>query len=182
MDDRRINILGASGSGASTVGRELSAILGVPHFDSDDYYHVRADPPFQIQRSPRQRCALLTADVRQSSSWVLSGGVAGWEPYPQLQFTLVVFLWVPTAVRLERLRCREYERFGERIRPGGDMYATHEDFIAWAARYDIGDVEGKTLKRHEAYLAEQTCPVLEYREALAPSQITAAIVQSFGVG
>ncbi len=35
----RINIIGASGSGASTFGKHLAATLGVPHFDSDDYYH-----------------------------------------------------------------------------------------------------------------------------------------------
>ena len=176
MHPHRINILGASGCGASTVGRQLSAALSVPFFDCDDYYHEPTDPPFLRQRTPHDRHALLTADLGRETSWVLSGGVAGWEPYPQLNFTLIVFLWVPASIRLERLRRRERARFGPRVLPGGDMHDAHEEFIAWAARYDAGDVQGKTLARHEAYLAAQSCPVLPFRGARPTAEITSAIL------
>ncbi|GJM24197.1 MAG: hypothetical protein DHS20C16_06120 [Phycisphaerae bacterium] len=156
----RVNILGASGCGASTIGRTLAVELSIPHFDCDDYYHSPTDPPFQIQCTPRQRFDAITADLSPSGSWVLSGGVAGWNPYPQLEFTMIVFVTLPTPIRVERLRAREYVRFGDRIRNGGDMHEAHEEFIEWASRYDVGDVEGKTRERHEAYLAEQTCPVI----------------------
>jgi hypothetical protein len=43
-------------------------------------------------------------------------------------------------------------------------------------RADIGDVDGKTLPRHEAYLAAQRCPVHQVREARPTSEITAAIL------
>lgn len=180
MHPHRINILGASGCGASTVGRQLSAALAIPYFDCDDYYHEPTDPPFLRQRTPADRHTLLTADLGRETSWVLSGGVAGWEPYPQLHFTLIVFLWVPAPIRLERLRRREQARFGPRVLPGGDMHAAHEDFLAWAARYDAGNVEGKTLAQHEAYLAAQTCPVLQFRDAQPTNQIVNAITQSLG--
>lgn len=166
----RINILGASGVGTSTVGRALAVSLGVPHFESDNYYHGFSDPPFQNPRSPSERYALITADLGGALSWVLSGGVAGWDPDPRLNFTLMVFLWAPAPVRIERLRRREYERFGDRIREGGDMYEVHEEFIAWASRYDAGDVDGKTLARHQTYLAVQTCPVLELRDMASTDQ------------
>lgn len=180
MTAHRINILGASGCGASTLGRQLAAALAVPHLDADDYYHAPSDPPFRHPRPPHERHALITADLTRAESWVLSGGVAGWEPCPQLDFTLFVFLWLPAPVRLERLRRRELERFGPRILPGGDMHTDHEAFIAWAARYDHGDVEGKTLARHQAYLAAQTCPVLNLRGAMPPSQAVSAILESLG--
>lgn len=176
----RIDILGASGSGATTVGRALATALGVPHFDSDDYYHAPSDPPFQRPRAADERHARITGDLSRAGSWVLSGGVAGWEPYPELGFTLIVFLWAPAAVRIERLRRRERERFGARVLPGGDMHAAHEEFIAWAARYDAGDVEGKTLARHEAYVAGQSCPVLEYREERGVGEIVAEILGAMG--
>ena len=158
--NHRINILGASGCGASTIGRALAMELSIPHFDSDDYYHAPTDPPFQVQHSPQERHDAIIADLSPQGSWELSGGVAGWDPYPQLVFTMIVFVTTPTEIRIERLRAREYERFGDRIRRGGDMHAAHEEFIEWASRYDVGDVEGKTRQRHEAYLAEQTCPVV----------------------
>lgn len=175
MNRHRINILGASGAGASTVGRALAAELHVPHFECDDYYHGTSDPPFQNPRSSDERCALITADLDKASGWVLSGGVAGWEPYPQLDFTLMVLIWTPTPIRIERLQNREYERFGDRIREGGDMHEAHEEFIEWAARYDIGDVDGKTSARHQAYLAKQTCPVLELRDVASTEQSVDAI-------
>lgn len=176
MKNHCINILGASGCGASTTGRALANALSVPHFDCDDYYHGVSDPPFQNPRSPQERHALITRDLCAEASWVLSGGIAGWEPYPPLDFTLIVFLWIPAEIRIERLRRREFERFGDRILEGGDMHEAHEEFITWAARYDANDVEGKTLARHEAYLAMQTCPVLELRELMSTERCVSAIL------
>ncbi|NOX58520.1 MAG: adenylate kinase [Planctomycetes bacterium] len=180
MKTHRINILGASGCGASTVGRALSAALSVPYFDCDDYFHGPSDPPFQNPRSPQERHGLIVADLPPTQSWVLSGGVAGWDPYPQLDFTLVVLLWVPTPIRIERLRRRERERFGKRILKGGDMHEAHEDFIEWASKYDVGDIEGKTLARHEAYLAMQTCSVFELRDEISTDQAINMILAALG--
>lgn len=176
VNGHRINIFGASGCGASTAGRALAAQLAVPYFDSDDYYHEPTDPPFQKQRAPDARCKLLTADLGRTKGWVLAGGVAGWSPCPTLDFTLIVFLWVPTPVRIERLRRREFERFGKRILSGGDMHAAHEAFIDWASHYDIGGIEGKTLALHEALLAETTCPIVQIREAMPTAQIVDVIL------
>jgi adenylate kinase family enzyme len=176
--NHRINILGASGCGASTIGRALAKELSVPHFDSDDYYHAATDPPFQVQHSPQQRHDAIVADLSQTASWVLSGGVAGWDPYPELDFTMMVFLTVPTPIRIERLRLREYARFGDRIRERGDMYDAHEEFIEWASRYDEGGIEGKTLARHEAYLTGQSCPIIKLDGMLSAERAVDSICLS----
>ncbi|MCA9521823.1 MAG: hypothetical protein KC609_12655 [Myxococcales bacterium] len=121
---------------------------------------------------------MITADLLPTKDWVLSGGVAGWVPYPELDFTLIAFLTVPTDERIRRLRRREQDRFQERVRAGGDMHAAHEEFIHWASRYDIGDVMGKTRERHEAYLAEQSCPVLRLDGLLPASQLVERVVEA----
>ena len=173
----RVNVLGASGSGTSTLGKSLAAALSLPHFESDDFFHGPSDPPFQNPRSGEERYELIGRALRPDHSWVLSGGLAGWSPYPELNFTCIVFLYVPTATRIERLRRRERERFGERVLAGGDMHHIHEEFIAWASRYDAGDIEGKTLSLHERYLREQSCPILEFREEYPLSEMTEKVVQ-----
>lgn len=178
MADFRINVIGASGSGTSTLGRSLALALNIPFFDSDDYFHTLTDPPFQKPRSPDERYEMICRDLKPDGNWVLSGGIVSWSPCPLLDFTCIVFLYVPTAIRVERLRARERMRFGHRIAAGGDMHATHEDFIDWASRYDIGDVEGKTLARHEEYLRNQRCPVLEFREMGSVSDITTSVLKS----
>lgn len=56
------------------------------------------------------------------------------------------------------------------------MHENHAAFIEWASRYDQGDVEGKTLPRHEAYLARQTCPVLRLSDPATTSDAVDAVL------
>ncbi|MEM1023741.1 MAG: adenylate kinase [Myxococcota bacterium] len=172
-------MLGASGSGASTLGRALSRRLELRYFDSDDYYHGPSDPPFRNPRSPLERYELILRDLGGEGSWVLGGGVAGWEPQPELRFTLLVLLWAPAELRVKRLRERERERFGARVLSGGDMHRDHEDFIDWARRYDIGGIDGKTRARHEAYLLDQACPVLRLTEVRPPDELVTIVFEQF---
>ena len=55
----RIHILGASGSGTSTLGSALARRLGVKHADSDSLYWLPTNPPYTTPRPPGARQALL---------------------------------------------------------------------------------------------------------------------------
>lgn len=157
---RRIHIFGASGSGTSTLGRMLSERLAIPWFDVDDYYW-QSDPPYTAKRTIDERLALLRADLDQSESWTLSGSLDGWGDPLRARFALVVFLEVPTSERIRRLRARESARFGaSAVAPGGWFHKNHEDFVAWASRYEHNDLEGRSRRRHEAWIPTLTCPVL----------------------
>jgi len=115
---QRIHILGASGSGTTTLGRALAARLQCPHFDTDDYFWLPTDPPFTHQRERTERQQLLMNDVTAHDSWVVSGSLCGWGDGAMPLFELVVFLWIPHDRRMARLHRREHERFGQRILPG----------------------------------------------------------------
>jgi adenylate kinase family enzyme len=161
MGPCRINIIGASGVGKTTLGRALAERLGISHFDADAYYHLPTDPPFRKQRSPEERCALLERDLSAIDGWVLTGGAGTWKPAPALRYTLHVFLWLPSELRIERLMRRERELYGNRILPGGDMAGDHAAFVAWTRGYDDSTAEGtNTLACHEELLRSATCPVL----------------------
>src|SRR6185503_15956611 len=101
-------------------------------------------PPYTQKRSRDERVALARAEL--GSDVVLSGSIAGWDPALEDAFDLVVFLWVPTEVRLARLRERELRELGR----------VDEDFLAWAAAYDDGGVEMRSRVVHERWLAERT--------------------------
>lgn len=159
----RINVIGASGVGKTTLARAVAARLGVPHFDSDDYYHLPTDPPYRQQRTPEDRCAMLERDLEPLDSWVLSGGAAAWTPMSASlrRVTLHVFVWLPREIRLQRLCEREHAAYGPRILPGGDMESDHVAFMKWTVGYDDGTAEGtNTFPAHEALLRAATCPVL----------------------
>jgi hypothetical protein len=93
--------------------------------------------------------------------WVLSGPVDSWGASVVPLFDLVVFVFVPTDIRVQRLREREARHFGaEAIGPDGWRHREAEEFFEWAAHYEDGTREGRTLARHEAWLTTLTCPIL----------------------
>jgi adenylate kinase family enzyme len=128
----RIHILGASGAGTTTLGRALSERLQCPHFDTDDYFWLPTDPPFIAKRETALRQQLLMDDLTIHDAWVLSGSLCGGGDVAIPLFELVVFLWIPQNIRLERLRQREIERYGKRIMAGGGMYEQSQAFLDWA--------------------------------------------------
>jgi adenylate kinase family enzyme len=156
----RIHILGASGSGTTTLGRALAEHLQCPHFDTDNHFWLPTNPPFTHQRERTESQQLLMDDLTAYDSWVLSGSLCGWGDVAMPLFELVVSLWVPHDVRMERLRRREQARFGERIPPGGDMYEVSQAFFAWAASSDKGGLDIRSRQLHDQWLATLPCPIL----------------------
>lgn len=158
----RIVVTGASGSGTTTLGAELATRLGCRHFDADDAFWVRTDPPFTTKRDLVERDAMIRAHLAPHDAWVLSGSVVGWPwPDPHRDLGLAVFLSLPSGLRMARLRAREIERYGaDAVAPGGRMHAGHVEFLAWAERYDSAGTEQRSRVTHEAWLARCACPVL----------------------
>ena len=156
----RIHILGASGSGTTTLGRALAARLQCSHFDADDYFWLPTDPPFTTQRERTARQHLLMDALTAHDAWVLSGSLCGWGDVAISLFELVVFLAIPHNRRMACLRHREHARFGERILPGGDMYEQSQAFLAWAASYDEGGLDIRSKRLHEQWLSTLPCPIV----------------------
>jgi adenylate kinase family enzyme len=161
---QRIHLVGASGSGTTTLGRALAQCLGCPHFDTDHYFWVPTDPPFEKIRPVEERLAMLGPDLA-GETWVLSGSLCGWGDAFIPHFDLVVFLSVPSDVRLARLTARERERYGDdAIAPGGRLRAKYETFITWAASYEEGSPVERSRRMHEEWLAKVPCPVLRLED------------------
>ena len=157
---RRIHILGASGSGTTTLASAVAQHLGCTHLDTDDFYWLPTEPKFEQIRPVEDRTALLASALDQADSWVLSGSLCGWGDVFIPRFDLVVFLYIPPDVRLARLAQREVNRYGaDAIAPGGPRDAKYQTFMAWAAAYDTGQVS-RTLTIHEHWLTTLPCPVL----------------------
>jgi 8-oxo-dGTP pyrophosphatase MutT (NUDIX family)/thymidylate kinase len=136
-----IIILGANGNGKSTLGRELARVLDFAHFDVEKYWFYESDIPFTAARPPEERRAMLMSDMKKHGSFVVSGSVLNWGNEFTTMFDLAVFLTAPTDIRLKRIEDREYERWGDRVRPGGDMYEQEQKFREFAAARDIAQLE-----------------------------------------
>lgn len=159
MLPNRIHVFGASGSGTSTLASAIAAAYGHRHLDTDDFYWLPTDPPYREPRPLDARLELLRLAVSAGPRWVLSGSLCGWGDPLVPEFDLVVFVVVPTDVRLARLRARERGRYGhEPIAPGGSLHEAHVEFLDWAARYDTGSPEMRSRAMHDAWLASLTTP------------------------
>jgi adenylate kinase family enzyme len=157
----RLHIFGAPGAGTTTLGRNLAQLWDIPHLDTDDFHWFTDDPlPYRRRRNPEHRRQLLAAVLDGHEHWVLSGALCGWgDPFIP-RFDAVIWLWLPTPIRLERIRNREAARYGSaRIDPGGDLHQVYQSFLRWAADYD--DASGRIRSRaaEEAWLEGLPCPV-----------------------
>jgi adenylate kinase family enzyme len=161
MQRRRIHIMGASGSGVTTLGRALANVLALPQHDSDDYFWLPTVPPYQAQRPAAERLRLMQEMFLPRADWVLSGSVVGWGNELISHFDLVVFVQTPRELRLQRLRNREAAHFGaDAVAPGGWRHDETESFVEWTSHYEDGTREGRNLSKHETWLARLPCPVL----------------------
>jgi len=155
-----IHIFGASGSGTTTLARAATERFGWRFMDTDDYFWLPTDPMYTVKRPVDERLAMMRRDIEKEGDVVISGSLCGWGDELIPYFTLCIRLSAETAVRIERLRKREREKFGARLDEGGDMYEAHLKFLDWAGRYDDGGEHMRSRKNHDLWQEKLSCPVI----------------------
>ncbi|HEY6958317.1 MAG TPA: adenylate kinase [Candidatus Limnocylindria bacterium] len=133
---RRVSVVGSTGSGKTTLGRELAAILGVPHVELDALNWGAGwtmVPATTFQQRVR--------DAISRDAWVVDGNYGGqgareivWECADT-----VVWLDFPLGVILARL----FRRTNERIRSGREL---------WEGTGNRETFRGAYLSRRSLYL------------------------------
>ena len=160
-----ILVMGASGTGTTTLGQALAGQLGYKHLDTDDFYWLRTDPPYKMSRPKEERNQLLSQAMSQGP-WVISGSLVDWDFSLEDHLDLLVFLWLPKSLRLERICNRERQRYGNRLEVGGDMYEAFMTFITYAGSYDQGDLTMRSRQLHDQWMGQLSCPILRLEEDL----------------
>ncbi|OCX52379.1 adenylate kinase [Mucilaginibacter sp. PPCGB 2223] len=157
----RIHIFGASGSGVTTLGLRLAQQLQYPYFDNDDFFWEKSDPPFTVRRAPHLRNQLLKDNLSLTDgNYIVGGSMVSWGDEWLLAFDLAVFLYVPPQVRLDRLKKREYERYGDVIYKNPERHQQYLDFIAWAASYDDPASTRRSLGVHLNWMSKLKCELI----------------------
>lgn len=173
----RLLIMGASGTGTTSLAQSVANRWAVPHADADDYFWIPSAPPYVAKRPPAERLRLMREIFLPRHAWVLSGSVMGWGDPLRAEFDAVVFLHLDQQDRLGRLRAREAVRYGDRVLPGGELHQAHEEFLEWASGYDDPGFDGRSRVQHEAWLSTLACPVFRLdasrsRDKLVESTLT----------
>lgn len=168
----RLHVMGASGTGTTTLGRALADYWSVPHADTDDYFWLPTDPPYAVKRPEAERLKLMKRVFVPREAWVLSGSMLRWGESIVAGCDAVVFLSLETEERMRRLRARE------RIRQehGGVDERALEAFYTWARSYDDPDFDGRSRVAHERWLATLEQPVLRLDSAPGPDELRSAVL------
>ena len=144
-----ILVCGLNGSGKSTLGRALAAALRLRFLDSEDLYFP--DGRFDAPRTREEFLAALDAATREGDFVFASVKGNGVQALHE-RISLAIWVDAPRETRLQRVRERSFRRFGERMLPGGDLYAAEERFFA--------QVASRSDEEMRAWAAQLPWPVL----------------------
>ena len=105
--------------------------MASPFLDSEDLFFPKNDPenPWNSPRTPQEVQKLLLWELSRSPDLVFAAVRCDFGPEVLTRFRWAVLVEAPRQLRLERVRERSYRRFGERMRPGGDLHQGEKAFF-----------------------------------------------------
>jgi adenylate kinase family enzyme len=128
----KIAVIGTSGSGKTTVARELARRLGVPHVELDALYHGPGWTETPVEEFRRRVVAATDAD-----GWVVDGNYnSKLGDFVLERADTVVWLDVPLRVALSRVTLRTIRR----IRTGEELWSGNREswrggFFGWESMF-----------------------------------------------
>ena len=152
-------IMGASGSGQTTLAKELSKHLSYKFLDSDDLYWLATKPAYQKKRNIDQRL-IMTLKEMKNYNVVLAGSIMGWGDELENAFDIIIFLSLDTEIRLRRLKQREIVELG----------FIDQGFLAWAKEYENPDFTGRNRLKHENWISKRQGQILTIEGDLTVQQ------------
>lgn len=105
----------------------------------------------------------------------MGGSVINWNN--NWQFDLSVFLYIPQDVRLQRLKDREFERYGDIIHTDRERNQLYKEFIDWAKGYDELISNSRSLYSHRNWINNLKTPLLAIEGDTSVEERVGAVVR-----
>ena len=166
-----IVVFGANGCGKTTLGRELARQLNIKHFDVEDYCFEKSEIPYSKPCSKSAAMERMIVDLEKCDFFVLSGVTGDYGDTIRSMYQLGVFLSVPIAIRLERVKRRSFEQYGNRVLAGGDMFEREQEFFEF--------VRTRNLSVIDEWVKTLTCPILPLDGTKSIPENLELILQSY---
>ncbi len=149
-----ILICGLNGAGKSTLGKALAEKLHFYFIDNEDLYFPKTDPLY-LYASPRPRHEverILLREIRTHENFVFTSVKGDYGKAVCSYFDYIVWIIAPGEIRLQRVKNRSFQKFGDRMLPGGDLHEPEERFFDFV-KYRKDD-------SIEEWLKSMSCPIL----------------------
>ena len=150
-----ILICGLNGTGKSTLGRKLADRIGYQFIDSEELFFPDKDSlgDFFNPLSKEQAIQLLENRISNEDHFVFASVKGGYGAVLISKLTNIILIDVPKQIRNQRVWERSYQKFGERILPGGDLLDSEN---GWFKK-----VESRPEDYVTTWLETVGCPVIE---------------------
>ena len=149
-----IIVCGLNGTGKSTLGKALAKELDFCFIDNEDLYFPKTSQHYTYA-SPRSREEvekILFREIKAHENFVFASVKGDFGEYIYPFFQYAVLIHVPKDIRIQRVKNRSFQKFGNRILPGGDLYETEENFFRL--------VESRAENTVEEWVRSLSCPVI----------------------
>ena len=150
-----ILICGLNGAGKSTLGKALASRLEYEFIDNEDLYFPKKGSVYDYSnpRSKEEVVYALKTRIKDNPRFVFAAvkGDYGTEFINALDH--IILVEVPKDVRSQRVRARSFQKFGNKISPGGELYDKEQKWFAVA--------DGRPDDYVLAWLTTSDCPVIK---------------------
>ena len=149
-----IVICGLNGCGKSTLGRALAEKIAYHFIDIEDLYFTRTseESPYTNARSREEVIELLLNEVQINKNFVFATVKGDYGNDISQFYKCVVLIRVPKDIRMQRVRNRSFQKFGDRMLEDGDLHESEEHFFRL--------VESRAEEYAEKWLRSLQCPVI----------------------
>lgn len=149
-----IIVCGLNGSGKTDLGKALAKKLHYYFIDHEDLYFpkTRSNYMYESPRSDEEVEKILLSEIAKHENFVLASVRSAFTSVtPSLNIAIVVS--APVEVRVKRIWTHSYEKFGNRMLPGGDLYEQERGFLELAGKRKVeyaedwlNDFKGKIIR------------------------------------
>ena len=139
-----IIVCGLNGAGKSTLGKALAEKLNYQFIDIEDIYFPK-DNPEEVKR-------ILSNIISENNNFVLASVKGNFNKDIVSHFKYAVYIEAPKETRIKRVYERSYNKFGDRMLEGGDLYEKEKAFFDFVKSKDENTVE--------VWLSSISCPII----------------------
>ena len=127
-----ILICGLNGAGKSTIGRMLADRMGYEFIDNEDLWFPKTDSSYTFSgpRSEEEVIRLLEERISGNNRFIFAAVKGNYGDKLTASLDHIVLVEVPKQIRCRRVRDRSYQKFGDRILPGGDLHEKEEKWFS----------------------------------------------------